>query len=82
MSSECFIDINGQKTLRTFDDSPKDTKDIKNYRMEALKLATDIAFKIDHFKHRYEGGLEELIKDLNLVYEIADSNLQYIMGEK
>lgn len=58
-------------------------EDNPNYfhRLEALKLATEIALKINHFENQYS-SVEDLLKDVGLLHEIADHNLKYILGKK
>jgi hypothetical protein len=57
-------------------------RDLCSVRLEALKIATEIALKINHFEHQYVDGMPGLLKDIDLLHEIADHNLKYIMGEK
>ena len=59
----------------------KDTNELRNYRTEALKIAAETATKINHFEHQYSSK-EELFADIDLMHEIADYNLKYIMGGK
>ena len=55
---------------------------LSNARLEALKIAASIALGINHFERRYDNGMPGLLKDIDLLHEIADHNLKYIMGEK
>ena len=58
---------------------------VASLRIEALKIATEMALKINHFEPNYSthsDPLEALLKDVDIVHKIADRNLKYIMGEK
>lgn len=48
------------------------------YRLESLKLSYDINFKIGNLKSSYKTE-EEVNKDLQDVFSLADINLQYII---
>lgn len=59
-----------------------DSDDYTNhFRLEALKLSIDMALKIELFQDKYESK-EELFKDIDLVHEISDHNLKYLLGKK
>lgn len=51
-------------------------------RCEALKLAYELAHKINHFSssHAYSTGHASIQEDINDVLKIADMNLKYIMS--
>lgn len=51
------------------------------WRLEALKIAKDIALNLGHFKDTYESK-EEFFEELDHMYEISDKTLKYILGEK
>lgn len=51
------------------------------WRLEALKIAKDIALNLGHFKDVYESK-EEFFEELDHMYEISDKNLKYLLGEK
>lgn len=79
------------KELKMIDEQPLNgmagiskasSKDQYQYmRLEALKLALELAYKIEHFDRKYKDK-EELFGHLAQIYEIADSNFAYIIGEK
>lgn len=80
-----------EKLLRNPQKKDEEDYDINKYRglsslrVEALKIATDMALKINHFEPNYSthsDPLEALLKDVDIVHKIADRNLKYIMGEK
>lgn len=58
------------------------------WRLEALKIAKDIAISIKgHFHETYDpelggGGKDKFDIHLEQVFEIADANFKYILGEK
>lgn len=55
---------------------PDDT--MRNLRLEALKIASDTAVKIGHFQSNYS-STKGLFEDLDLVHEIANHHLKYIL---
>lgn len=50
-------------------------------RLEALKIALEIAFKTCHFDHEYKSK-DKFFDHLEQVYEIAGGNLKFLRGEK
>ena len=62
--------------------SPPDRKDpLMPWRLEALKIALEIAFKTCHFDHEYKSR-DRFFDHLEQVYEIAERNLKFLHGEK
>lgn len=55
--------------------------DISYMRLEALKLATETALKINHFEHAYK-DIDSMLEDIDIVHMIAERNFKYLMGEK
>jgi len=49
-------------------------------RLEALKLALQIALECKHFSMSYKNS-DMFFEQLESVYKIADRNLKYILGE-
>jgi len=65
-------------------DFSKDPR-LASLRIEALKIATEMALKINHFEPDYsikKDPIEAVLNDVDIVHKIADRNLKYIMGEQ
>jgi len=56
--------------------------DIKTFiRLEALKLAYDIAYKVNNFSRSYDPGSAKFKRDIEDTFKLADINLSYILGK-
>jgi hypothetical protein len=53
-------------------------------RIEALKMAYELAIKIGHFStaFQYENGTKNIATDLEDVFTIADMNIDYLINKK
>lgn len=53
-------------------------------RLEALKLAYDLAHKVGHFSSEleYRNGRADIHEDVDQVLKIADMNLEYLLNKE
>lgn len=54
-------------------------------KLEALKLAYEVAFKIRHLasseEYRSDFSKRDIVKDIGDIFKIADMNFEYLKGE-
>jgi|SRR5271154_2929244 len=72
---------NTQEDENASGERKKELDGFSHIRLEALKLAVEMVRNINHFEPKYD-GVNELLKDVDVVHEIAESNFKYIIGEK
>jgi len=81
-----FKDINDGVTNYDIEDVERKKEKMIYIRLESLKIAKDIAISISNNKKEnspmFKDFLEELVGDLDIVHEISNYNLKYILGEK
>lgn len=65
-------------------DSSEDIEDgfLVTYRLEALKLAMEMAIKINFFQDKYESGKNGLLQDIDVIHEVAAYHVKFLLGEK
>lgn len=56
--------------------------DLIEVRIEALKLAYDLAYKVGNFSRSYEPGSFQFKRDIEDTFELADMNVDYIMDNR
>jgi hypothetical protein len=69
-------------TIPTPPNDPIDDAFLITYRLEALKLAMEMALKIDFFQDEYLSGKDGLLKDIDILHEIAAQHVKFLLGNK